>query len=206
MKRIAEVLDQPDEELVLALLGRHGELADQIADLERRAGELRRLIGDYRQTGRGGWETVRAAASEDDGRDREEDAMDAPFAADHLAAMQDRFDRLSPAERAAFDQEWDALVGEASAKRDLDPGGALAQELAARWDTLLRRTYQDDDVIADVRAVFAKAAATSIGDDEPLEADAESAARLIGGWRLLVAADEERRRVIEGDATERHSG
>jgi MerR family transcriptional regulator, thiopeptide resistance regulator len=143
LKQIGELLARPDFDLVAALRIQRRILQDRIAELGRIEATIGELVRRWEAGGQWDWELAGAASAEvGRGLEQRKDAMEhyyTPEQMERFAALRAETD---PAEIAAIEQGWTALLADVRAAREggLDPESAQAWALADRWDALTERT------------------------------------------------------------------
>jgi DNA-binding transcriptional MerR regulator len=143
LKRIGELLDRPDFDLVASLRVQRQVLRERIAELERIALAVGDLVERRVETGEWSWELV-IGASEAVGAGlmRGEETMMAHYTPEQMRQFEEVSKGISPEEMAAIQDGWTALLAEIRASYDLDPASAEAQALGARAEALKERTLR----------------------------------------------------------------
>jgi DNA-binding transcriptional MerR regulator len=143
LKRIGELLDRPDFDLVASLRVQQQALRERIAELERISAAVGDLVDRRVATGEWSWELVIGASEAvGAGLTRREETMDALYTAEQMKQFEAVGEAVGPEEIAAIQQEWTELLTEIRANYDLDPASAEAQALGARADALKERTLR----------------------------------------------------------------
>jgi DNA-binding transcriptional MerR regulator len=143
LKRIGELLDRPDFDLVASLRVQQRVLRDRIAELERVSAAVGDLVQQRLATGEWSWEHVIAASEAvGTGLTRREETMDAYYTPEQLRQFAEVRAATPDEEIAAIEQEWTALLADVRANQDLDPASAEARALADRADALTERTMR----------------------------------------------------------------
>jgi MerR family transcriptional regulator, thiopeptide resistance regulator len=163
LKRIGELLDRADFDLVASLRVQAQALHDRIVELEGIAAAIGALVDQRLATGEWAWQLVVAASrAVGAGLTRGEDAMEAYYTPEQMAQFA-AARRATPAEEiAAVEHDWTALLAEIRTAHaaDLDPGSAEAGALADRWVELSRRTMQHfpDDLQGAIKVNYERGA------------------------------------------------
>ena len=145
LKRIGELLDRDDFNLVASLRVQRQALHDRIAELERISAAIGNLVDQRLSTGEWSWQLViEASQAVAAGLTRGEDEMDAYYTPEQMAQFEEARRATPEEEIASVEQDWTALLAEIRTARaaDLDPGSAEAGALADRWVALSRRTVR----------------------------------------------------------------
>jgi DNA-binding transcriptional MerR regulator len=143
LKRIGELLDRPDFDLVASLRVQQQALRERIAELERISAAVGDLVDRRVATGEWSWELVIGASEAvGAGLTRREETMDAMYTAEQMKQFEAVGEAVGPEEIAAIQQEWTELLTEIRASYDLHPASAQAQALGARADALKERTLR----------------------------------------------------------------
>jgi len=162
LKRISELLDRDDFNLVASLRVQRQALHDRIAELERISAALGDLVDQRLATGEWSWPLVIEASQAVAGLTREEEMMDAYYTPEQMTRFEEAR-RATPEEKIeAIEQGWTALLAEVRAARaaNLDPASAEAGSLANRWLQLSQRTIQHfpDDLRDAIKANYERGA------------------------------------------------
>jgi MerR family transcriptional regulator, thiopeptide resistance regulator len=150
LKRIGELLDRADFDLVASLRVQAQALHDRIVELEGIAAAIGALVDQRLATGEWAWQLVVAASrAVGAGLTRGEDMMEAYYTAEQMRRFEEARQATPADEIAAIEHGWTTLLAEIRAARaaDLDPDSAEAGSLADRWAELNRRTmahFSDD--------------------------------------------------------------
>ena len=145
LKRIGELLDRADFDLVASLRVQRQALHDRIAELERIAAAIGELVDQRLVTGDWAWQLViEASQAVGAGLTRGEEMMETYYTPEQLKQFEDVRQATPPEAIEAIEQGWTTLLAEIRAARaaDLDPASAEAGALADRWTELSRRTIQ----------------------------------------------------------------
>jgi MerR family transcriptional regulator, thiopeptide resistance regulator len=143
LKRIGELLDRADFDLVASLRVQAQALHDRIVELEGIAAAIGALVDQRLATGEWAWQLVVAASrAVGAGLTRGEDMMEAYYTAEQMRRFEEARQATPADEIAAIERGWTTLLAEIRAARaaDLDPDSAEAGSLADRWAELNRRT------------------------------------------------------------------
>jgi MerR family transcriptional regulator, thiopeptide resistance regulator len=145
LKRIGDLLDRDDFDLVASLRVQRHALRDRIVELERVSAAIGDLVEQRLATGEWSWQLViEASQAVAAGLTRGEEEMEAYYTPEQMAQFE-AASRATPQEEiATIEQDWTVLLAEVRAARaaDLDPDSAEAGVLADRWVELSRRTVQ----------------------------------------------------------------
>jgi DNA-binding transcriptional MerR regulator len=163
LKRIGELLDRPDFDLVASLRVQQRALCDRIAELERISVTIGDLVQRRQQTGEWSWQHVVAASEAvGAGLTHREETMESLYTPEQMRQFAEVRAATGDEEIAAIEQGWTALLAEVHANPDLDPASAEAQALADRWDALQSRTLrayeQFPDLVAAIRENYERGA------------------------------------------------
>ena len=143
LKRIGELLDRPDFDLVASLRLQQQALHGRIAELERISAAVGELAARRLETGEWSWEhVIQASEAVGAGLTRGADAMDALYTPEQMRQFAEARATTTEEEIAAVEQGWTELLAEARASRELDPASPEAQALGARWEALTARTMR----------------------------------------------------------------
>lgn len=143
LKRIGELLDRPDFDLVASLRVQERVLRERMAELEGIATVLGELVTAYRQDGAWNWDLViHASEAVATGLAQQENTMSDLFTSEQLQQFAELAERTPAEEMAAIQDGWAALLPEVRASYDLDPTSVEAQALAERWEELTARTMR----------------------------------------------------------------
>ena len=143
LKRIGELLDRPDFDLVASLRVQERVLRARVAELEGIATVLGDLVTAYRRDGAWNWDLViHASEAVATGLAQQENAMSDLFTSEQLQQFAELAERTPAEEMTAIQDGWSALLPEVRANYGLDPASPEAQALAERWDALTARTMR----------------------------------------------------------------
>jgi DNA-binding transcriptional MerR regulator len=145
LKRIGELLDRADFDLVASLRVQRLVLNDRIAELERISAAIGELVDQRLAEGEWNWRLViEASRAVGAGLTRGEDMMEAYYTPEQMTRFEEARQATPPAEIDAIEQGWTALLAEIRTARaaDLDPASVEAWALTDRWAELSRRTMQ----------------------------------------------------------------
>jgi len=163
LKRIGDLLDRDDFNLVASLRVQRQALHDRIAELERISAAIGDLVDQRLATGEWSWRLViEASQAVAAGLTRGEEIMDAYYTPEQMTRF-DEARRATPQEEIeAIEQGWTALLAEVRGARaaNLDPASAEAGSLADRWLELSQRTIQHfpDDLRDAIKANYERGA------------------------------------------------
>ena len=135
LKRIGELLDRPDFDLVASLRVQHQALRERIAELERISGAVGELVARRVETGEWSWEhVIRASEAVGAGLTQKEDTMEAHYTPDQMKQFAEAREAASDDEIKTIEQGWTELLAEVRAARaaGLDPASTEAQALGDR--------------------------------------------------------------------------
>jgi DNA-binding transcriptional MerR regulator len=163
LKRIGELLDRPDFDLVASLHVQRQVLQERSAELDRLSAAIDALLDRRAATGEWSWElAIDASRAASAGLMRNEQEMMAHFTPEQMQQFEAVGKAVGPEEIAAIEQGWTELLREIRANSDLDPASAEAQALGARADALKERTmrgYQQfPELVEAIRANYARGA------------------------------------------------
>src|SRR5829696_1431689 len=145
LKRIGELLDRADFDLVASLRVQRQALHDRITELERISAAIGDLVDRRVATGEWSWQLViEASQAVGAGLTRGEEMMDAYYTPEQMKEFEEARQTTPSEEIAAVEQSWTTLLVEIRAARaaDLDPASAEARSLADRWGELSQRTMR----------------------------------------------------------------
>ncbi|MGH2614331.1 MAG: MerR family transcriptional regulator [Thermomicrobiales bacterium] len=143
LKRIGELLDRPDFDLVASLRVQRTVLRERSAELERIATAIGDLVARRLETGEWSWELViEASEAVGAGLTQREATMEAHYTPEQMKQFAAVGEAVGAEETAAIQEAWTALLAEIRANDDLDPASAEAQALGARADALKARTLR----------------------------------------------------------------
>src|SRR5215217_2574669 len=145
LKRIGELLDRDDFDLLASLRVQRQALHDRIAELERISAAIGELVDQRLATSTWSWQLViEASRAVGAGLTRGEELMDAYYTPEQMTRFEGTRQATPPEEIEVIEQSWTALLTEIQAARaaDLDPASAEAGSLADRWVELSQRTIR----------------------------------------------------------------
>lgn len=141
LKRIGELLDRPDFDLVASLRVQRNVLQERIEEMERISAAVGDLIDRRLATGEWSWEQViEATEAVGAGLTQHEATMAAHYTPEQMRQFAEVAEAAPQAEIEAIEQGWTALLAEIRANHELDPASPEAQALGARADALTERT------------------------------------------------------------------
>jgi MerR family transcriptional regulator, thiopeptide resistance regulator len=143
LKRIGELLDRDEFNLVASLRVQRQALHDRIAELEHISAAIGELVDQRLATGEWSWQLViEASQAVAAGLTRGEETMEAYYTPEQMKQFEATGKATPKEEIEAIEQGWTALLADVRAARaaDLDPTSAAAGSLADRWAELTRRT------------------------------------------------------------------
>jgi MerR family transcriptional regulator, thiopeptide resistance regulator len=174
LKRIGELLDRADFDLVASLRVQGRALHDRIAELERISAAIDKLVDRRLATGEWTWRLViEASQAIGAGLARGEEKMDAYYTPEQMRRFAEARQATPAEEIDAIERGWTTLLTEIGAARtaDLDPGSAEAGSLADRWGELNQRTMRhfSGDLRDAIKANYERGAFE--GDDRAPQAE-----------------------------------
>lgn len=143
LRRIGEILDRPDFDLVASLRIQRGVVRDRIAHLQTVEAALAALVEAHLATGRWDWDLVFAASvAVAAGTNQQGAVMDAHYTPEQMDRFAAVAERVGSEEIAAVEAAWPPMLAEVHAARaaGLDPADPAALDLADRWAAVLERT------------------------------------------------------------------
>ena len=143
LKRIGELLDRPDFDLVASLRLQQQALRARIAEMERGSAAVGELVARRLETGDWSWQhVIQASQAVGAGLTRGESDMDALYTPEQMRQFTEARAAATEDEIEAIQQGWSGLLVEARASRGLDPASPQAQALGERWEALTERTMR----------------------------------------------------------------
>jgi DNA-binding transcriptional MerR regulator len=143
LKRIGELLDRPDFDLVASLRVQQQALQERIAELERISTAVGELVARRLETGEWSWEhVIHASQAVGAGLTQREKDMEAHYTPEQMKQFAAVGEAVGAEEIEAVQEAWTALLAEIRANYDLDPASPEAQALGARADALKARTLR----------------------------------------------------------------
>jgi DNA-binding transcriptional MerR regulator len=140
LKRIGDLLDRPDFDLLASLRVQQRVLHERIEELERISAAVGDLVERRLETGEWSWDLViEASEAVGAGLTQREETMEAHYTPEQLRQFAEVGKEAGEEEIAAIQEGWAALLPEIRANYDLDPASAEAQALGARADALKER-------------------------------------------------------------------
>ena len=172
LKRIGELLDRPDFDLVASLRVQGRVLQERIAELERISAAVSELVSRRIETGEWSWHLVISASEAvSAGLTQREESMMAHYTPEQMAQFAEVAKAAPPGEVEAIQDAWSALLPEIRASSHLDPASPEAQELGARASALRERTVKAyegfPDLLSAIRQNYEQGAFE--GDDHALQ-------------------------------------
>jgi MerR family transcriptional regulator, thiopeptide resistance regulator len=173
LKRIGELLDRADFDLVASLRVQGQALHDRITELEHISAAIGELVDQRLTTGEWSWQLViEASQAVGAGLTRGEEMMDAYYTPEQMKGFEEARRTTPPEEIGAIEHGWITLLAEIRAARaaDLDPASAEARSLADRWGELSQRTMRhfSDDLRDAIKGNYERGAFE--GDDRAPQA------------------------------------
>jgi MerR family transcriptional regulator, thiopeptide resistance regulator len=173
LKRIGELLDRPDFDLLASLRVQRRALHERIEELQRISSAIGDLVERRRQSGEWSWELViKASQAVGTGLTRREETMEAHYTPEQMKQFEAVGKEVGPEEIEAIQQGWTELLAEVRANPDIDPASPEAQALGARHDALKERTLRGyanhPELVAAIRANYERGAFE--GEDRALQA------------------------------------
>lgn len=144
---IGELLDRDDFDLLASLSIQREVLRERRGEMDRMEGALDELLRTRLATGRWDWRlAARASATVQDHLRGKEDQMEERFSPREVRRHWQELERETGSEQVEeLQRAWATLLAEVRARQDdLDPAGPEAQDLAARWNDLVARTFRGD--------------------------------------------------------------
>ena len=143
LKRIGDLLDRTDFDLVASLRVQRLALQDRIEELERVSAAIGELVDQRLATGEWSWDLViEASEAVGAGLTRREESMEAYYTPEQMKQFEAAARATPQAEIEAIEQGWTALLAEVRANYDLDPASAEARALGDHADELTARTMR----------------------------------------------------------------
>lgn len=141
LKRIGELLDRPDFDLVASLQAQQQALRDRAAEIGRIEKALNCLLAVRLESGEWDWTLVnRLSHTVHDQLSERGQTMERYYTPEQMARFADLREKLSDVEIRAVEEGWTELLAEVRDSSHLDPASPEAQDLARRWDEMLERT------------------------------------------------------------------
>jgi MerR family transcriptional regulator, thiopeptide resistance regulator len=142
--RIGVLLDRPGADPERALRLRRMAIRRQIADLAALNGAIGEVLERGVATGDWLWNRVAPLRAPRLTEQELEELVEKHYTAEQLATFEELAAEIGPEEIAAVEQAWATLIPEVRAARDagIDPAGAEAQALGARWRALVDRSFR----------------------------------------------------------------
>lgn len=141
LKRIGELLERPDFDLIASLHAQRQALRDRITETEEIEHTLSALLDQRLASGRWDWTLVnRLSRRVHDHLSEKGSAMERYYTPEQMARFAELREKLPEAEIKAIEDGWTELMADVRASRDLDPASPKAQELVRRWDEMMERT------------------------------------------------------------------
>ncbi len=151
LKRIGELLDRPDFDLVASLRVQRRVLQERIAELERISAAVGDLVSRRIETGEWSWHLVISASEAvSAGLTRREETMMAHYTPEQMAQFAEVAKAAPAGEVEAIQEAWGALLPEIRASYHLDPASPEAQELGERAAALRERTVKAYEAFPDL--------------------------------------------------------
>jgi DNA-binding transcriptional MerR regulator len=143
LKRIGELLDRPDFDLLASLRVQQRVLHERIEELERISAAVGDLVERRLETGEWSWDLViEASEAVGAGLTRREETMEAHYTPEQMRQFAEVGASVGAEEIAAIEDGWATLLPEIRANYELDPASPEAQALGARADALKERTLR----------------------------------------------------------------
>lgn len=137
LRRIGELLDRADADLVASLRIQRAALGHRVTELQRIDTALGELLERRIASGSWAWDlVVSASAAVQDGLAQRGEEMDKTE-----ELMKELGKQVTPEQIAAVERGWTALLADVRANRDLDPASPEAQALGERWNALREQTF-----------------------------------------------------------------
>lgn len=141
LKRIGELLERPDFDLIASLHAQRQALRDRIAETEEIERTLSELLEDRLTSGRWDWTLVnRLSHRVHDRLSEKGSAMERYYTPEQMARFAELREKLPEGEIKSIEEGWTALMADVRANSHLDPASPEAQELVRRWDEMMERT------------------------------------------------------------------
>jgi DNA-binding transcriptional MerR regulator len=152
LKRIGQLLDRPDFDLIASLRVQRQVLRERIEEMERIAAAVGDLVEQRLVTGAWSWDLVIAASEAvGTGLTQREETVNAHYTPEQMRQFAAAAAATPPEEIAAIEAEWTALLAEIRASSDLDPASAAAQALGERAEALTARTMRGYEAYPELR-------------------------------------------------------
>lgn len=152
LKRIGELLDRPDFDLLASLRLQQQALRERIEELERISAAVGALVARRQETGAWSWQhVIHASQAVGAGLTRGAEDMETLYTPEQMRQFAEARATTTEEEIAAVEQGWTALLAEVRASRDLDPASPAAQALGARWEALTARTMRGYEQFPEVQ-------------------------------------------------------
>ena len=135
LKRIGELLDRPDFDLVASLKVQRRVLHERIEELARISAAVGELVDRRVETGQWSWQhVIQASKAVGAGLTQREETMEAHYTPEQMMQFAEAREAASDEEIATIQHGWTELLAEVRAARaaGLDPAGSEAQELGDR--------------------------------------------------------------------------
>jgi len=193
LRRIGEVLAQPDFDLVASVWAQRRALRERAAALGRAEAALDALVEHRLATGRWDWDLVVAAtAAAQDGIVKGGSVVEDLYTPEQMARFAEVGRRVPDDDRQALERGWATLLAEVRASRHLDPASAEARALADRWAALFATTsgfYRNDPELWDAIGEHHRAGRFADHPDAPQPED----------WAFIRAVEDARGPDAGGD-------
>jgi DNA-binding transcriptional MerR regulator len=128
LKRIGELLDRADFDLVASLRVQRLVLNDRIAELERISAAIGELVDQRLAAGEWNWQLViEASQAVGAGLTRGEDMMEAYYTPEQMTRFEEARQTTPPEEIDAIEQGWTTLLAEIRAARASAAGSSSSE-------------------------------------------------------------------------------
>lgn len=141
LRRIAELMERSDFDLIASLNAQRHAIRDRVTELEVIEAALTALIDDRLDSGAWDWSLIADAAAAVGERNMKEDRnVEQYYTPEQMQQFAELREKLPEEEIRAVEQGWSQLLADLRANLDADPASEIAGELVARWDALFERT------------------------------------------------------------------
>ncbi|MFW6075150.1 MAG: MerR family transcriptional regulator [Chloroflexota bacterium] len=168
LRRIGELLERPDFDLVASLVAQRHALRDRVAELQEIEGAVNALLFDRMESGSWDWSLVRdATGAVGGGLSRKENAMEQYYTPEQMARFKELEEKTPREEIRAIEQGWSQLLIDIRENLEIDPASEKAGELLDRWDALFERMRKAYEGYEDLWNAIGENYEAGVFEDQP---------------------------------------
>jgi len=150
LRRIKELLEGPEFDLLVSISIQRIALRDRMAQLDRIDQALQELLDRRCRTGAWDWTLAAgASAAVQEGLSAKGESMNEYYTPEEIAEQYKQLGKeIGPEERRRIERQWAELLSAVHDAHELNPTDPHARNLVDRWDSLVAATFRENKKLA----------------------------------------------------------